>query len=182
MVNTTIHTPFQLLQEIERRAKLRAKGLPRQENVQEIWRGIAFRLGEALLVSPINDIREVILCPTVLARVPGAKGWVKGLANVRGILLPVVDLKACLDNRPLTMESKTRLIIINQAGIYAGLLVDEVMGIKHFPEQARDTETPCKEPWVAPFAKGLFSYDNMTWTVFDMHTLAESEIFLKAAV
>jgi len=182
MVNTTTHTPFQLLQEIERRAKLRARGLPRQENVQEIWRGIAFRLGEAFLVSPINEIRELILCPTVLAKVPGAKTWIKGLANVRGLLLPVIDLKACLDNRPLIIENRTRLVIISHAGIYAGLLVDEVMGIKHFPEQIRDMETPCKEAWIAPFARGLFSYDNTTWTVFDMHALAESEIFLKAAI
>lgn len=182
MTHSTAQTPFQWLQEFERRARQKAKGLPRQEEVQQIWRGIAFRLDNALLVTPLNEIREIMTCPTKFARVPGAKSWVKGIANVRGMLLPIVDLKECLDGRATKMESRIRLVVINQAGIVAGLMVDDVLGIKHFPEQSRDMSTPCREIWLAPFARGLFPETGQTWIVFDMQGLAKSELFLKAAL
>jgi len=175
-------TPFQWLQDLERRARQRACGLPRQEKVQQIWRGIAFRLGEILLVTSLSDIREVLHCPAVLARVPGAKSWIKGLTNIRGLLLPVIDLSGCLEGKPIMLGSLTRLLIINQAGFSAGLMVDEVLGIKHFPEQLRDTESPCRESWLAPFAEGLFINEENTWIVFDMHALVKSNLFLKAAI
>lgn len=175
------HTPFQWLQDIERRAKKLGRGLPRQEKVQQIWRGIAFRVAENALVTPIHEIREVLIFPSPLAKVPGAKLWVKGLANIRGLLLPVIDLRACLEGTSINLAKRTRILIINQAGITAGLVVDEVLGIKHFPEQLRDLDTPCKQAWLTPFARGLFAYEGTAWTVFDMHALAESETFLKAA-
>jgi twitching motility protein PilI len=175
-------SPFQCLVEIERRARQRAKGLPRKEQVQEIWRGIAYRVGDTRLVSNITQVDRIMNCPSVLAKVPGAKAWIRGLANIRGILLPVVDLNACLANKITNIESRSRILIVNQSGIYAGLLVDEVMGIKYFPEELLDTETPCQEAWVSPFNKGLFHYEQQTWVVFDMQILTESNQFLNAAL
>ena len=182
MANPLIQSPFQWLQDLERRARQRAKGLPRREKVEPMWRGIGFRLGESHLITPLNEIREVLPYTTQLAKVPGAKSWVKGLANIRGMLLPIIDLRACLEGKAITIENRSRMLIINQAGILAGLVVDEVMGIKHFPEHIRDLDTPCKETWISPFARGLFSYEGMTWTVFNMHALAESELFRKVAL
>ncbi|MDM8560553.1 chemotaxis protein CheW [Candidatus Parabeggiatoa sp. HSG14] len=182
MTNTLIKSPFQWLQDLERRTKQRAKGLPRDTPITQIWRGIAFRLREAFLITPLNEIHEVLYYPSRLAKVPGAKSWVKGLANIRGRLLPVIDLNACLEGNATTIENRSRILIINQSGVSSGLLVDEVLGIKHFPEHIRDLDTPCKETWIAPFAKGLFTYEDITWTVFDVHTLVENELFLNAAL
>jgi twitching motility protein PilI len=55
--SATTQTPFQWLQEFERRARQKAKGLPRQEEVRQIWRGIAFRLDDAFLVTALSEIR-----------------------------------------------------------------------------------------------------------------------------
>ncbi len=182
MANTLAQSPYKWLQDLERRALLRAKGLPRYEKVEQIWRGIAFVLEETYLVTPLNEIREIIHYPGRLAKVPGAKSWVKGLANIRGLLLPVIDLKACLEGNPISINGRSRILIINQAGIDAGLLVDDVLGIKIFHEHHRDLDTPCKEAAYAPFARGLFTSDEFTWTVFDMPALAESDLFLNAAL
>jgi twitching motility protein PilI len=182
MANPLAQTPYQWLQDLERRARQRAKGLPRHEKIDPIWRGIGFRLGQHYLVSAMNEIREVIPRPTQLARVPGAKSWIKGLANIRGLLIPVVDLKGCLEGKPIVVENRTRMLIINQSSLSAGLLVDEVMGIKHFPEHLRDSDTPCKEAWIAPFSMGLFTVENVTWIIFDMQRLVENETFLQAAL
>jgi len=172
---------FQWLQELSDVAQQRAKGPPRHDKVEPMWRGVAFRLSDNYLVTSLSEIREILPYIGRLAKVPGAKPWVKGLANIRGLLLPVIDLNGCLEGKSISLERHTRMLIINQAGISAGLLVDEVLGIKHFPEHIRDLDTPCTQAWIAPFTKGLFTNGKITWTVFDMYVLAKSDLFLKAA-
>jgi len=176
--------PFQWLQALEQAAKENAKGLPRQEVVQTFWRGIAFRLGQAYLVAPLAEIREVIYCPKALAKVPGAKSWVNGIANIRGQLLPVVDLQACLGGQPIQLKKRNRMLIINQSGVSAGVLVDEVLGIKHFPEDSYHKDVPPgqEEQWLSQFIRGRFSEGADNWTVFDMLALSKSRLFLDAAI
>ena len=182
MKKNLAQSPYVWLQDIERRAKQRAKGLPRYEKIEQIWRGIAFRLGETHLVTSIDEIQEILPLTYKLAKVPGAKSWVKGLANIRGLLLPVIDLNACLEGQSITLENSTRMLIINQLDILAGILIDEVLGIKQFPEYTRDLDTPCQNARIAPFAKGLFTTREITWTVFDMQKLAKNDLFRKAAL
>ena len=182
MKKNLAQSPYKWLQDIERRAKQRAKGLPRYEKIEPIWRGIAFRLGESHLVTSIDEIREILPSTSKLAKVPGAKSWVKGLANIRGLLLPVIDLNACLEGQPITIENSTRMLIINQLNVSAGLLIDEVLGIKQFPEYLRDLDTPCQDARIAPFAKGLFTTREINWTVFNMQKLTKSNLFLNAAL
>lgn len=174
--------PFQWLIALEQAARQHAVGLPRQEKVQKIWHGISFRLGRIKLVAPLTEIREVLHCPKTLARVPGAKNWVKGIANIRGLLLPVIDLQACLGGEPITLDSGSRLLIINQVGVSSGILVDEVMGIKHFLENTMNQGAPeIIDPWCKPFTRGNFIQDGETWAVMDMLALSNSHAFLNAA-
>lgn len=176
--------PFQWLQTLEKNVKQHAKGLPRQEVVQKIWRGIAFRVGETRLISALNEIQEVLVCPTILAKVPGAKPWIRGIANVRGQLRPVVDLQACLGGNLSLIEGQTRLIIINQTGVSSGIIVDEVLGIKHFPEEQRNAlDDSIKLPnMTSQFACDIFQADEHTWVVFDLMALSKSRLFLDAAL
>lgn len=177
--------PFQWLVNLEQTARTHAKGLPRQEIIQQIWRGIAFRLGNALAVAALTEIREVLPSPKILAKVPGAKAWVSGIANIRGQLLPVIDLKACLTGEHTHCEKKTRLLILNQSGVSAGILVDEVVGIKNFPQDNLETNPsyPDQVQWLVPFARGIFQEaENESWIVFDMSVLTKSRPFLEAAV
>jgi twitching motility protein PilI len=181
MENIQTPSPIKWLQDLERRTKQRAR-LPHPP-VPKIWRGIAFRLGQTYLVTRLSEIREIIPYPNQLAKVPGAKSWIKGLANIRGLLLPVIDLNVTLLlENATTINNRSRLLIINQEGIDAGLLVDDVLGIKNFLLETQDKNTPCKEAAIIPFAGGMFTDEEKTWTVFDMQALVKHELFLKAAL
>jgi len=182
MENIQTPSPIKWLQDLEQRTKQRVKGLPRPP-VPKIWRGIAFRLGQTYLVTRLSEIREVIPYPNQLAKVPGAKPWIKGIANIRGLLLPVIDLNVTLLlGNSTTINNRSRMLIIKQEGIDAGLLVEEVLGIKNFLLETQDKDTPCKEAAIIPFAGGMFTDEEKTWTVFDMQALVKHELFLKAAL
>ena len=68
--------------------------------------------GELYLVAR-EETREVLGVPTALTRVPGAKTWIKGLANVRGQLLPIIDLRQFLGSGVTPMTRNTRIIVVN---------------------------------------------------------------------
>ena len=88
--------PFELLREIDRRARATAQGKPESIAAGAEWVGVAFRLGGEAFLLAREETREVLAYPASVTRVPGAKPWIRGLSNVRGQLLPVIDLRAFL--------------------------------------------------------------------------------------
>lgn len=173
--------PFALLVEIERRSRAHAAGLPRQTEVKGIWTGIGFRLGAETLVAPLAEVSEILTYPA-LSRVPMAKPWVKGIANVRGNLLPIMDLQGYLGRGRTPPDRATRALVVHHDGVLAGLLVDEVLGIRHFLEEERTGALPDVDEGVRPYVTYAFRKGGEHWAIFSLHALAESPRFLQVAV
>ncbi len=93
---------------------------------------MAFRLSSESFLAAREETREVLSYPSVVTRVPGSKPWIRGIANVRGQLLPVVDLRAYLGGGMTTTNRSTRVLVANHREVPAGLLVDEVLGFPSF--------------------------------------------------
>src|SRR5690606_2592085 len=81
--------PFELLRELERLARVALTGQGGGAAAEREWVGVAFRLSSENFLVAREETREVLGFPSVVTRVPGAKGWIRGIANVRGQLLPV---------------------------------------------------------------------------------------------
>ncbi len=81
-----------------------------------------------------EETREVLSYPSVVTRVPGAKPWIRGIANVRGQLLPVVDLRAYPGGGMTNTNRSTRVLVAKHREVPAGLLVDEVLGFRRFAD------------------------------------------------
>ena len=128
---TLIEQPFELLQELERRSRAAIAGKGTDELSAE-WVGVGFRIGQEQFVASREQVREVLMLPENMTRVPGAKRWLLGIANLRGHLLPLIDLKMMLGSGRTTLRRNTRVISINHREIPAGLVVDEVLGFRRF--------------------------------------------------
>jgi len=85
--------PFELLKALEKRSRALVTSTTPEVSQGNEWVGVAFRMGGETFLVAREETREVLGYPTAVTRVPGAKIWVKGLANVRGQLLPMVDLR-----------------------------------------------------------------------------------------
>lgn len=172
--------PILLLQDIERRSRQNAAGLPQQEEVKDEWIGIGFSVGNQQLVAPMGQVTEIMTLPG-LSRVPGAKPWVLGIANVRGNLLPVMDLDGYLYGRKTPLNKKSRIMVMNHQGVQAGLLVDQVLGLRHFLLEDRKN-LPESDLTIRPYLDSAYEMNDETWMVFSMHKLAESPLFMQVAV
>jgi len=174
-------TPLQWLAHLEKCCLDHAHGLPQQEEGDDEWIGIGFRLGSLNLVAPLGEVAE-ILTPPSLSRVPRTRAWVCGIANVRGNLMPIMDLQGYLHDRPAAMNRHSRILVVNHNGVYSGLVVDAVLGLRHFREDQRCDELPGEDEKIHPYLKFGFRAGNEHWGVFSMYDLAETPQFLQAAV
>src|ERR1700758_2644588 len=88
--------PFELLAELERRGRAVSAQGSQEGTAGREWVGVALRMAGDLDLVARGESREVLGVPAAMTRVPGAKGWIKGIANVRGQLLPIIDLRQFL--------------------------------------------------------------------------------------
>ena len=172
--------PFELLQELERRSRSAVAGQSGGALPEE-WVGIGFRIGPERFVAAREDVREVLMMPTALTRVPGAKRWMLGLANLRGHLLPLVDLKLLLGGGRTPLGRTTRVISVNHREIPAGLVVDEVLGFRRFgldefSEQWPPTIVRCER-----YLGGAYRRTQESWPIFGLRQLLESNQFLQVS-
>jgi twitching motility protein PilI len=173
--------PYELLLELDRRARAAAQGKPEASASGAEWVGIAFRLGGEAFLLAREETREVMGYPPMVTRVPGAKSWIRGLSNVRGQLLPVIDVRAFLGSGASSVTRATRVLVANHREIPAGLMVDEVMGFRRFYESEFSADLPPTLLRCERYLAGAFKRGAEVWPVFSVRTLLESQQFLQAA-
>lgn len=169
--------PYLLLVELDRR--LRARRAEGGQSGADIWQGLAFRLGERWMVTPKDDVREVIPPPR-LTRVPNALPWLAGVANVRGSLLTVVDSGRLLGSGSSGEQRTARVLVLNSERLPAGFLVDEVAGYRQFTVSEQAPSVVRGDEAVAPYLLGGFSREGRRWPVLSLHRLAQSETLRRA--
>ena len=176
-----MNDPIASLRDMQRRAQGEPAASPGVQMSGDVWRGIGFAVGDRRLVTSMADISEVMHCPK-LARVPGAKEWLMGIANLRGALLPVVNLHGFLRDQPAALDRDSRILVIEHNEILSGLAVEEVFGVKHFLEEQRRPESAASVSWLSPYVVGGFRVARESWEVFDVHTLIAAPAFMQVAV
>ncbi len=173
--------PFDLLVALDRRGRAAAAVPGEEATADREWVGVAWRMaGESYLVAR-EETREVLNYPSQLTRVPGAKGWVKGLANVRGALLPVIDLRQFLGSGATPLTRNTRVLVVNHREVPAGLMVDEVQGFRRFADGEFSGNSPPTIVRCERFLAGAFRRGAEAWPVLSLRMLVENPGFLDAA-
>lgn len=91
----------------------------------ELRQFVGFVLRDEEFAIPILNCRE-ILRATTITRIPEAPVAVRGVVNLRGRIVPAVDVRTCLGFEPAPMTGRSRLIVVEIVGRYFALVVDRV--------------------------------------------------------
>lgn len=102
--------------------------------------GIVVRLGPGRYAVPLPAVAEVGR-PPVLTRVPGVPHWLAGVANWRGRVLPVVDVRSLLAAEPAGPGPASRLVVLAHDGFTVGLVADAVEGTLALPTRLEPPPT-----------------------------------------
>ena len=98
---------------------------------------LSFRLAGETYAVETAFVREVCAL-TDLAPVPCTPAFVRGLVNVRGQILCVIDLKAFYGLPDAGVTDLDRLVIVRDGEVELGVLADEVTGIHDLPVRVLD--------------------------------------------
>lgn len=171
---------FQALLTLAQRSRAAARGLPAQADIRPHWSGIGFALMGSYFVVPIGEISEMLEVPNH-THLPGVQPWVKGVANVRGRLLPLFDLAMFFGDRLTGSRKHRRVLILETETLYSGLIVDQVFGMQHFPMDEYSEQAGTVATSILPFVTGSYPQGGERWSLFRPALLAEDPRFTNAA-
>jgi twitching motility protein PilI len=173
-------SPFETLLDYEERSLAHNPGRPELVEAPGHWRGVGFRLGQRRLVSSFDEVVEILPLPPVTP-VPGAHPWMLGVANVRGSLLPVVDLKQFLEGERTVVHEGQRCLVVRQAGGNVAVIIDELFGQRTFNDSHRAAnEAGDNEGRYGHFVGQAYQLADQTWGVFNMSLLTRTPEFRQA--
>jgi twitching motility protein PilI len=178
---TEINEAYARYSELARTYARQARQLPAQVDYTPTRSAICFRvLGVdlAVFIEEINEILEVPGC----TRLPRVKPWVKGVANVRGKLLPIVDLAGFLGRSLRSSPKQQRALLLDNSEVAVGLIVDEVIGMKHFPVNTFSRERDDIPAELSPYVPGAFRSDRDNWLLMRPEQLLNDQRFMDVAV
>lgn len=169
-----------LLQDIQLRSQQSAAKHSEQDDLHGTWTAIGFRIAEQHFLVPLSETREVFTVPSQITAVPKSEPWVFGIANLRGELLPLFDLKYFLYGTATKINKRSRIVVNNHPDLYSGLLLDEVFGLKHFQGEP-ELHDGISDSEISAYITGSIAQQNRHWNVFSFDKLAADHRFLNAA-
>lgn len=83
------------------------------------------RVGGSLYGIDIGAVHEIIPVPDIVS-VPKSPANILGIINVRSVVMPVADLRACLGHEPAPLSPDARIVLVSNGSEKLGLVVDAV--------------------------------------------------------
>ena len=170
-----------ILQDIKAATFKNAAPLPHKEEVQAQWQGLGFLVGGMRLVSKLGDVSELLPVPK-LTTLPAVKPWLAGIANVRGRLIPVVDLHEYLQVPTTLPASQWRVLVVEDGDIVAGLMVEQSLGIQHFLEDSYEESDGSDLGGFAPYVTGAFRHGGRVYHDVQLKAILRDEKFFDVAL
>ena len=97
---------------------------------------VVFRLDKEEFGAPIASVQEIVRVPEELIRVPKAPSFVEGVINLRGTVLPVIDLRLRLGLKQVERTDRQRIMVFLISDVRTGFIVDQVAEVLKIPKSA----------------------------------------------
>lgn len=106
------------------------------EDLDDDEQVVVFRLDKEEFGVPIASVQEIVRVPDQLIHVPKAPAFVEGVINLRGSVLPVIDLRLRLGLVRVERSDRQRIMVFLIAGVRTGFIVDQVSEVFKIPQAA----------------------------------------------
>jgi twitching motility protein PilI len=137
---------------------------------------LGIRCGDARWLVDLQDVNEVI-APGAVTTVELTRPWFKGLTNVRGNLIAVIDFSVFLGLGPVAGSDARMVVLAEKFAVRAGLLVTGVEGLHYIERFEHDATADAAAPWVRATWRDA---DGRTWSELAVRDLVRHPQFLQA--
>ena len=145
---------------------------------------VVFRLDKEEFGAPIASVQEIVRVPDELIRVPKAPSFVEGVINLRGTVLPVVDLRMRLGLNPVERTDRQRIMVFLISGVRTGFIVDQVAEVLMIPRAAIEPapQLSADQGRLLSRMANLEKQKRMVQLVDPPHLMGQKELVALAAV
>jgi purine-binding chemotaxis protein CheW len=119
---------------------------------------VVFELGSEEYAVNISSVESIIKMQSI-TKMPHAPSYIEGVTNLRGRVLPVVDLRRRFGMPPQESTKNNRIIIIAINKIEVGMIVDGVSQVLTIPEQSVEPPPSIAMSVDAAFVTGIAKID-----------------------
>ncbi|NEV62735.1 chemotaxis protein CheW [Thiorhodococcus minor] len=129
-------TTVDILNDEERQAAASQAGAHEEVDADDDEQVVVFRLDKEEFGVPIESVQEIVRVPDELTHVPKAPAFVEGVINLRGSVLPVIDLRRRLGLADVERSDRQRVMVFLLEGARTGFIVDSVAEVLKIPREA----------------------------------------------
>jgi purine-binding chemotaxis protein CheW len=99
---------------------------------------VGFRIGRETFGLPIAAVREIVRVPEITS-VPNVPDYVEGVINLRGRIIPVIDLRKRFGEKAIQADRKNRIVVVEIEDRAIGLLVHSASEVLRIPPSEIET-------------------------------------------
>jgi purine-binding chemotaxis protein CheW len=137
---------------------------------------LTFQLGEEVFGIEINFVTEIIGMQPITF-VPEVPDYVKGIINLRGKIIPVIDMRLKFKKEPAEYNDRTCIIVIEITDIALGLIVDSVADVLNISDENIVPPPNYKTGFHNRYIKGIGKVDNNVKLLLDCEKIiSENEL------
>lgn len=112
-----------------------------QKTVDELIQLVSFKIGEEEFAVDILKVQEINRMLEI-TKVPNAPGYVEGVINLRGRVIPVIDLRLRLGMERIEHGNDTRIVVVEVLQKTVGFIVDSVNEVLRIPKSITEPPPP----------------------------------------
>ncbi len=138
---------------------------------------VVFGLGKEEFGIDISRVREIVKLQNITT-IPQSMDFVEGIVNLRGQIVPIVDLckRFLVADRSESVDAERRIIVVNMSGQNIGILVDGVSEILRIPDESIEPTPPIVASGISSdFIRGVAKVDGRLIIFLDLDRIFSAE-------
>jgi len=138
---------------------------------------MTFILGTMKYAVELPKIREILTYPDLITTLPNTSQWVKGLINLRGEVVPILDIRVKFGTGEVVYDENTAVIaVITEDNRMIGLVVDKVDDVQKLDNSALYPVSDMGSAIPSRYLKGFMRLeDNQMLVIMDIETVVHKE-------
>ena len=128
---------------------------------------VVFNLASEEYGVPITQVQEIIRLPEI-TRIPGVSGFIEGVINLRGKIIPIIDLRQRFGLEHKDRTEKTRIVVAEAGGQTLGIVVDGVSEVLQVSGDQIESMPPSIASIDAEYLSGVAKVDKMLVILLDL--------------
>jgi purine-binding chemotaxis protein CheW len=152
-----------------------ADGAAAETGGEQFQEFLCFRVSAETYAINIMDIREIIR-PREVTEVPRAPAFVSGVLSLRGIIIPIFDMRLRLGLPAVEKTARERIIVLKKAEEFFGILVDEVIQVVRIPAASIEKPPAVLDDIDRDFVSGIGRFDGQMLILLNQEKILDLTI------